>query len=70
MKEPRCLDCGRSLRSVDFDEVPRHDLAWYSCYGDFLNIRNGWFHCVECNDWTHEPSLAMARDRAQQMVRH
>jgi hypothetical protein len=70
MKEPQCQTCGFSKRSVKFDEVPKEDRTWYSCYGDLLNIRQGWFHCVECNDWTHEPSVTMFRYRAGHMGRH
>jgi len=62
---PKCQLCGRRMHVADYLEVPDNDVTWYACYGDFLQIRNGWFMCPECNDWTHEPSVRMFEERAR-----
>ena len=66
--ELECTTCGRQLHAMDFIEVPRCQIAWYACYGDFEGIRTGWYFCPECNDWIHKPSVMMAEDMARQQL--
>ena len=54
---PTCMICRDSMDEIDYFEVPIDVVAMSGNFTPGVNLLEGWFWCMKCNEYKHQPTI-------------